>query len=107
MGVRFALVATMVISLAATAVSNASRSSQPSMCANLWNHTAPSKLRARIISQHPRAAFINPHVSVTSVTWTKTSLLKLERPWLQHPVRPPQLAHPRCMGFPWGVEASL
>jgi hypothetical protein len=70
---RFALASTFLVALATAAVSSASNLSQPSLCANIWNHSAPAALRAKIAAHKPRAAFISPRTSVTTYTWTKTS----------------------------------
>jgi hypothetical protein len=71
--VRLALASFAILALAAATTAGAGGRSSPSACANAWNHGAPDALRARIVAGKPTAAFITSHVSVMSVSWTKTT----------------------------------
>jgi hypothetical protein len=49
----------------------ASSSPSPSTCAVAWNHEAGARLRALVVADHVRGAFINSRASVGVETWSK------------------------------------
>jgi hypothetical protein len=63
------LLAIAALGGAQTAVAAASPS--PSTCAVAWNHEAGARLRALVVADHVRGAFINSRASVGVDTWSK------------------------------------